>query len=1160
MVILFTSTVFFYRNKFIEKLTFSLHISQRLHNFQYNSIYFYFREFLPSELQKGFIYIGKPSKNRKATVLLFILFLAFFNFYTVYSQSYFSPMMQHYSAKDYKAGISNWDMIQSNDGLLYFSNLNGILKFDGKEWQYIKIKGGKISRAINKDHNGRIFIGSNDEFGYLNIDSLGAIYYQSLSDQLNLERIGQVWQILSIKNDVYFITLKYLIRLNQDGFKYWELNRGFGGFIYRNNLYTKDVNKALLKLSNDSLINITGSNEDIPSLIRGNIINGSVSNEKYIIGKNQNKGYIFRNDSIINTEDQYPFGNSILSLSRSNSIKNSIWAATANKGVFNFKLGDSIFNHLDIDKGLPSNINLNIYSDKQNGIWTMHQEGITRISASQQIMHWGKALDLDAPISKILSIDNQIYIATFDGLYTLKKDQPLNLIPNSKERLFNIFNYKDIIIATGDNGLYKYKNSELFKNVIIKGGTNAFTSKNNKFYITTFRDGIIQYSHDTDRIENYISEISGFCNSRISVGSKHWLSYKSEGVYLIDENEGKPKWQFFNQNHGLPDVSAINVLKSIDNEILFTTSNGFYSLNKNPKADSSDLFIPHTKITDEKLNINNIDQDRNGNYWLTITEKSQRQLVIKLERKKDGSYQKIVKPLNAIPDQNFTSIYVDESEDSLIWIAGNEGLYSYDEKVKVDIDIPFNTFIKKVSLSNSVLSHGLYREYRTSDSIPTLVINQPKELIPKLSYADNNIKFEFSALYYEQPERNQYSYYLQGFDKEWSSWASINTKEYTNLPAGNYQFKVKSKNLYDTEGKTAVYKFKVLPPWYQTTWAYLIFSIIVVSIIWVLMLAYTYRVRQHRKRLKLIVADRTFEVIQQKKVIEKQLLKMSNLNEEISQQRDDILEKNQELESSQEQIIAVNNKLQELNQALETRVEKRTAKIKDTIRKLQQTNKDLDTFTYKTSHDLKGPISRIKGILALARFENPESKSDRYLDLIEKTTKEMDILLGKLTQVHNIYNSKVEYNPIDIPTIFREVMEKISPLVEQSKFKFHFDLKNENELKTDEKMLELILMNLLENALIYSDDKKSQQEIMLSTLRKNNTFYLSIEDNGVGIPEKQLPKIFEMFYRGSEKSIGNGLGLYLVKVAVEKIGGTLKVETEEFVFTRFTIEFPLKEG
>lgn len=211
---------------------------------------------------------------------------------------------------------------------------------------------------------------------------------------------------------------------------------------------------------------------------------------------------------------------------------------------------------------------------------------------------------------------------------------------------------------------------------------------------------------------------------------------------------------------------------------------------------------------------------------------------------------------------------------------------------------------------------------------------------------------------------------------------------------------------------------------------------------------------------------------------------MSNLNEEISQQRDDILEKNQELESSQDQIIAVNNKLQELNHALEARVEKRTAKIKDTIRKLQQTNKDLDTFTYKTSHDLKGPISRIKGILALARFENPEAKTDKYLDLIEKTTKEMDILLSKLTQVHNIYNSKVEYNTIYIPTIFKEVMEKISPLVEQSKFKFQFDLKNENEFKTDEKMLELILLNLLENALIYADDKNHNKKLSLARSEK----------------------------------------------------------------------------
>ncbi|MGM0579680.1 MAG: ATP-binding protein [Bacteroidota bacterium] len=1074
------------------------------------------------------------------------------------SQSYFSPMMQHYSAKEYKAGISNWDMLQTEDGLLYFANLNGILRFDGKEWRLIDISGGKFARSIYKDDNERIYVGSIDEFGYLALDSLGNTYYQSLSEQLHLERIGSVFQILSIKNDIYFITLKYLIRFNQDGFKYWELKRGVGGFTYRENLYIKQLNQVLLKLYKDTLTTIPGYNKNNPKIIRDNIINRPNSDEKYIIGISHNKGFIFRNDSLIETQDQYPFGNSILSLTKSNSVNSSIWISTPNKGIFNFNIGDSIFNHLDIDKGLLTNINFNIYSDYQNGVWTLHQEGITRIQTSNKVMNWGKDLGFNVTITKIVNSNNRIFLSTFEGVYTLNKKEELSLIDNSKDRLFNVFNDKGFTIATSENQLYKFKKSELINTIPIKGGTNAFLAKNNQLYITTFRDGIIQYSVDTDEVKPIISEISGFCNSILSLGSKHWLSYKSEGIYLINENNGNPKWQFFNQNHGLPDVNAINILNSIDDEILFSTSKGFYTLNENPKADSSNLFIPHSKITDEKLNISNIDQDQYGNYWLTVIEESQKQVVLKFEKNKDGSYQKVERPLKAIPNQNFSSIYVDEVEDSVVWIAGNEGLYRYDEKVKVDLDISFNTFIKNVSINDSILSNGLYKEYRASDSIPTLIINQPESTIPKIKFSDNNIKFEFSALFYEQPERNQYSYFLKGFDKEWSGWSSMNNKEYTNLPAGKYQFKVKSKNLYDTEGNTAVYKFEILPPWYQTTWAYFLFSIIIIGIIWLLMLAYTYRVRQHRKRLKLIVADRTFEVLQQKKVIEKQLLKMSNLNEEISQQRDDILEKNQELESSQEQIIAVNNKLQELNHALEARVEKRTAKIKDTIRKLQQTNKDLDTFTYKTSHDLKGPISRIKGILALARFENPEAKTDKYLDLIEKTTKEMDILLGKLTQVHNIYNSKVEYKLIDIPTIFKEVMEKISPLVEQAKFKFQFDLKNENELKTDEKMLELILLNLLENALIYSDDEKAEQIIKLSTVRKENTFYLSIEDNGLGIPEKQLPRIFEMFYRGSEKSIGNGLGLYLVKVAVEKIGGKLKCETEEFEFTRFTIEFPLK--
>jgi len=1068
-------------------------------------------------------------------------------------------MMQHYSAKDYKAGISNWDMLQTDDGLLYFANLHGILRFDGQEWEFIEIEGGKFARSIHKDPSGRIFVGSNDEFGYLDMDSLNNLVYKSLSKRIELEKFGIVMQILSTKDHVFFITQKYLVQYGHESkdFKHWKLNRGFGGFVHNENLYIKEINKPLTKLSNNQLIPISTNLSQKPALIRSNIIDGIKQGEKYIIGTNENHGYIFRNDSILKTLHQYQLGKSIISLSQSDSSGHSVWASTSNNGIFNLAIGDSIVHQINTKMGLPTNINFNIYSDNQNGVWALHQEGITRIDGQKNIMSWSKDQNLNATISSIRSVNDQIYLSTVGGLYSFNSEKKLYLIDNSKDRLFNVFSVNDFVFALGDKGLYKFRDAKLQSINPISEGSNAFISEENKLYVTTSSKGIVQYSIDSDKSQEYIPEISGFCNSILSLGSKHWLSYKSDGIYLIQENGGIPKWTFFNQKHGLPDVNEINILKSLDNKTLFTTSQGFYTLNNNPQPDSSNLFIPYTKITDEKLNITNIDVDANGNYWLTITEESKRQVVLKFERNQDDSYQKIKRSLTGIPDQNFTSIYVDDTEEGVVWIAGNEGLYRFDEKVEVNLDINFNTFIKKVSLKDSVITHGLHKTYNKSDSIPTLSIVQDTEAVPRFNFTNNSIKFKFAALFYEQPERNQYSYYLKGFDKAWSGWSNLTSKEYTNLPAGKYEFKVKSKNLYNTEGSAAIYRFEILPPWYQTMWAYFAFSIIIVTVIWLLMLAYTYRVRQHRKRLKLIVADRTFEVIQQKKVIEKQLLKLSNLNEEISQQRDDILEKNQELESSQEEIIAVNNKLHELNHALEARVEKRTAKIKDTIRKLQQTNKDLDTFTYKTSHDLKGPISRIKGILALARFENPNTKSDKYLNLIEKTTKEMDVLLEKLTQVHNIYNSKIERNAIAIPSQFKAAMEKISPLLDSSKFKFHFDLKNENDLKTDKKMLELILLNLLENALTYYDSQKSTHVIKLSTVRKKDVFYIMIEDNGLGIAENQLPKIFEMFYRGSEKSIGNGLGLYLVKVAVEKIGGKLTCESEVNEFTRFTLTFPL---
>ena len=322
-------------------------------------------------------------------------------------------------------------------------------------------------------------------------------------------------------------------------------------------------------------------------------------------------------------------------------------------------------------------------------------------------------------------------------------------------------------------------------------------------------------------------------------------------------------------------------------------------------------------------------------------------------------------------------------------------------------------------------------------------------------------------------------------------------------------------------------------------------------------MSYSYRVRQQRAKLKLIVADRTFEVLTQKKEIEKQNYLLKEQNEEIAQQRDDINEKNQELEMSQEEILSINDKLQELNSLLEKKVEKRTSKIKSTLLQLQQTNDELDTFIYRASHDLKGPISRIHGLTSLAKLESTSSNDLKYYELIELVAKDMHKLLAKLTQVHEVIHSDIEMEMIDLPVLISDVRNSISFLDKNIDTKYSFELESTLQIKTDAFLFSIILTNLMENAVIFKKTTtNSTHQILIKTSQDDENYYLQIRDTGLGISDEHVAKVFNMFFRGSDQSKGSGLGLYLARLAIDKLNGVITVESKLGQYSSFLMTLP----
>lgn len=219
-------------------------------------------------------------------------------------------------------------------------------------------------------------------------------------------------------------------------------------------------------------------------------------------------------------------------------------------------------------------------------------------------------------------------------------------------------------------------------------------------------------------------------------------------------------------------------------------------------------------------------------------------------------------------------------------------------------------------------------------------------------------------------------------------------------------------------------------------------------------------------------------------------------------------------------------------------------------------NKELDNFVYSVSHNLRAPLSSILGIVNVARMEDG-SNDALYFNKIESSVQKLDQTIKDILDYSRNGRSEVIREPVDIQELFFQQFEKLKYLPGVNEIKVDFHVEGSPLFYSDGYRIGLIFTNLLANAINYADTRKTEKLIRVRvTVRE--TLTIVFEDNGLGIKEDYLPKIFRMFYRGNEKSEGAGLGLYITKEAAEKLGGTISVTSTERIGTTFTVSLPLR--
>lgn len=359
-----------------------------------------------------------------------------------------------------------------------------------------------------------------------------------------------------------------------------------------------------------------------------------------------------------------------------------------------------------------------------------------------------------------------------------------------------------------------------------------------------------------------------------------------------------------------------------------------------------------------------------------------------------------------------------------------------------------------------------------------------------------SVVFHFSTPTYHKEEL-EYSYYLEPFEKSWSAWKPDVKKEYTNLNGGAYVFHLKARYKESTESLPSKVKLSIPVPWFKTNVAYL-FGLLGSFMVIMLGVQYrTKRLRSTNKRLGEVIDERTRQLLLQK-----------------------------------EQLKAANQELM----------------IKNT---------ELDNFVYRSSHDLIAPLKSLKGLIHISEMENEAEKQADYFRLMHTSVDKLEVFIKSIMEYSSNVKKVVERSEIDLHEILDSIIADIRYYEQASSIDVVRNIRIEGPFVSDAKRLRIILSNLITNSIKYHNYGQECPFIHINAISEGENIKIEIADNGKGIEQQYLDRIFDMFFRASNIGVeGSGLGLYIVKDTVYKIGGEISVTSQIRKGTTFTIILP----
>jgi hypothetical protein len=728
--------------------------------------------------------------------------------------------IRNFSPEEYDGHVQNWGIVQDSNQVIYVANGYGLLAYAGENWNILELP-LLLASSISGSETGRIYIGSVDEFGFINN---GEAQYHSLThlvvDSVKNE-LGDVIDIISVGETAAFLTSGTLLFFEGDSIQVFKPKGSFYSLFERNNrIHVWDTEVGLLEVKKEGL-----------SLMKGGGFFSEVSFFSYINITDQELFCSYRNCFRYDGERFIPVDREVDDYLAANYLDESVvlrdstvLIGTRRGGIVQTDKSGKIILTVDESLGLINNVVLGVYEDMNGSVWVATNNGISRIDVSLPIKYFDERSSINESIYDIAEFGGSLFFASDTGVYEL--DKARNSIKEHGIGSFcsdlNII--KESLIANCGSQLFLYSDNQ-FKSLELELNARFFTKYDeNHFIYGDGQDYRIVKLHEAP--ENVIYEFSetfpGINSSLVDENGILWMASTSRGLIKVEFVEedgaivGHRVDYFLTKIENQINYKRVYVTKLNNEPAFLTWGKGIQRYNYS----KGELYVEqrfgsfHADTTRQYFLA---EEDHKGNIWFRSGNEFQAAML-----RQDGSYSIYQGALMMIDHRQINVIYPDR--EGFIWYGTDEGLVRFNTDHNFDHEKPFYTQINQVLVRNdSLINTGNSKEEITLD------------------YRDNELRFTYAATSYFKPEETEYRVRLAGFEENWTAWTNEAQKDYTNIPEGQYSFKVQARNIFGVMSESDAFSFSVLPPWYRTWWAYLLYTVTISGILY---LAYKIRINQ----------------------------------------------------------------------------------------------------------------------------------------------------------------------------------------------------------------------------------------------------------------------------------------------------------------------------